>query len=278
MLRVRLMTAADLPLGLRLSRQAGWNQTEADWRRLLGLQPDGCFVAEWAGTPAGTTVTCIFGPVAWVAMVLVEESARGRGVGTALLREALAFLDRQQLATVRLDATPQGRPLYERLGFVEQFQVARYEGVLPPAPGGARRPPARAEHWPALAALDGQVTGLDRSRMLLRLFAEQPGWVHAARRGDRCTGFLAARPGDRAVQLGPWVGSLPAARRLVADACADHAGRRVLLDVPVPNAAAVRLAKDLGLTVQRFFTRMWRGAPARERLEGLWASSGPEKG
>ena len=51
MIRVRPLAAADLPLGLRLSQAAGWNQTEADWRRFLDLQPDGCFVAELDGTP-----------------------------------------------------------------------------------------------------------------------------------------------------------------------------------------------------------------------------------
>ena len=84
------MTAADVPLGLRLREQAGWNQTEADWRRFLDLQPDGCFVAELDGAAVGTTTTCVFGRVAWVGMVLVAEPARGRGVGAALLGAALA--------------------------------------------------------------------------------------------------------------------------------------------------------------------------------------------
>ncbi len=56
MLRVRPMSAADVPLGLRLRGQAGWNQTEADWRRFLGLQPDGCFVAELDGAPEQVAV------------------------------------------------------------------------------------------------------------------------------------------------------------------------------------------------------------------------------
>jgi hypothetical protein len=56
-IRIRPMTVLDLPLGLRLSRQAGWNQTGANWRHLLDLQPDGCFLAEWDGTPVATTTT-----------------------------------------------------------------------------------------------------------------------------------------------------------------------------------------------------------------------------
>ena len=88
MIRVRALTAADLPLGL--CGAAGWNQTEADWRRFLDLQPDGCFVAELDGASVGTTTTCVFSRVAWVAMALVAEAVRGRGVGAALLGAALA--------------------------------------------------------------------------------------------------------------------------------------------------------------------------------------------
>src|SRR5688500_8685777 len=67
MISIRPFIAADVPLGMRLKAQAGWNQTEADWRRMQGMQPDGCFVAELGGIAAGTVMTCIFGDVAWIA-------------------------------------------------------------------------------------------------------------------------------------------------------------------------------------------------------------------
>jgi predicted N-acetyltransferase YhbS len=276
MTHIRPLTAADLPLGLRLNRQAGWNQTEADWRRFLDLQPDGCFVAEHDGTPAGTTVTTLFGPVAWIAMVLVEEAVRGRGIGAALMHHALEFLDRRQVPTIRLDATPLGRPLYERLGFVEQFQLARYEGTLPSAEAGSDEAPA--EPWETLAALDEVVTGTDRRRLLFRLFAEHPEQVRSVQQDDRLAGFLTARPGRRAVQIGPCIAAPSAGPLLFAEAWRRHAGQRVFLDVPVANAAATRLAEAQGLTVQRHLTRMVRGRAQCERLDWLWASSGPEKG
>ena len=72
MIRVRGMTVDDVPLGMRLKGQAGWNQIEADWRRFLALEPDGCFVAELDGKPVATTTTCVFDSVAWIAMVLVD--------------------------------------------------------------------------------------------------------------------------------------------------------------------------------------------------------------
>jgi GNAT superfamily N-acetyltransferase len=272
------MTAADVPLGLHFSEAAGWNQLEADWRRALDLQSDGCFVAEQDGIPVGTTTTCILGRVAWIALVLVQESVRGQGIGKALMKHALDFLDQRQVASVRLDATPLGQPLYERLGFVEQFRLARYEGTLPTAPHVFGAEETVSADWEALAALDEQATGTDRRALLLRLFAEQPAGVRRMGDRERPRGFVALRAGRKSLQIGPCVADAESGPLLFADAWHRLAGRRVYVDIPLTNEPALRLAESQGLTVQRHLTRMCRGVPVCERLEWLWASSGPEKG
>jgi GNAT superfamily N-acetyltransferase len=288
------MTAADVPLGLRLREQAGWNQTEADWRRFLELWPDGCFVAELDGAAAGTAAAFVFGPVAWVAMVLVEESLRGRGVGSALMRHALDFLDRQAIRTVRLDATPLGRPLYEKLGFVAEHTLLRYAGTPGPTrergetenlagasgfeAAGVNVLPASAAHLDAIVRLDRAVTGAERGRLLRRLFAEAPERWRVAEKAGEVTGYLASRPGARAWQVGPCLGGPGAGAALLADAWQRHAGQPVFVDVPADHAATVAAAEAQGLSVQRSLLRMGRGPAAGEDVSRLWASSGPEKG
>src|SRR5687768_3853716 len=42
MFRIDALTLTDLPGALRLSAQAGWNQIDADWRRLVDLWPATC--------------------------------------------------------------------------------------------------------------------------------------------------------------------------------------------------------------------------------------------
>jgi GNAT superfamily N-acetyltransferase len=278
MIQIRLMTVADLPFGLHLSRQAGWNQTEADWRGFVNFQPDGCFMAEWERNAAGTTTTSIFGPVAWIAMVLVEESLRGRGIGKALLGHALEFLEQRGVTTVRLDATPLGQPLYERLGFVAQYRLARHEGTLRPAPKVSGTEIAKRDEWEELFALDHQITDTDRRSLLHLCFSEHPEAVCLVRQHGRPTGFLTSRPGMRAIQIGPCIASPDAGRLLFADPWHRFAGQRVCVDIPIPNQTATHLAQAQGLSVQRHLTRMCRGMRVCERLDYLWASSGPEKG
>jgi GNAT superfamily N-acetyltransferase len=284
MIQIRLMNARDLPLGMRLKDQAGWNQTEADWRRVLDLRPDGCFVAELDGVPVGTTAVCAFGPVAWVAMVLVEESVRGQGIGTALMRHALAFLEGQGARTIRLDATPLGRPVYEKLGFVEEYLLHRYEGVLPPAEeasAGHEESPvsaARSEHLEGVFQLDRAITGTDRQNLLRRLFTERPEAGRVVARANQVLGYLSWRPGSKAVHIGPCLAQGAAGSLLFADTWRRHAGQRVFIDIPAGNTAAVAAAMAQGLTAQRPLLRMCRGPRLDERFTEIWASFGPEKG
>jgi GNAT superfamily N-acetyltransferase len=277
-LRIRLLTTADIPFALGLSGLAGWNQTAVDWQRCLALQPDGCFVAEWQGTSVATTTTSIFGRIAWVAMVLVDETVRRRGIGRALMGHALDFLDRRGVATVRLQATPMGQPLYEQLGFKLEKTLTRYKGT--PGAGQAVQGVAVAgpDSWEGLLQLDSTMSGTDRRALLLALFRERPGDVRMVQGSDGAQGFLTARVGARAVQIGPCVATAEAGPLLLGDAWHRLAGQRVFIDIPNANAAARRVAEAQGLTVQRPLTRMSRGAPVSERVELLWASSGPEKG
>lgn len=272
------MTRTDLVHGLRLSDAAGWNQTERDWQRGFDLFPQGCFLAEAEGEVVGTVMSCRFGSIAWVAMMLVEPRFRRRGIGRALMEQALRHLEDGGIRTVRLDATPLGQPLYEQLGFVAQFRLARYAGPAPEGggatdPGITTVPPSR---WAELVAHDRTITGTERGELLRRLFGEHPEEVRGIEGAQGYHTWMASRAGRHAVQLGPCLGSEGA--RLLADACQRQAGKRVYFDAPVDHDGACRWAEQRGMTVQRHLTRMVRGEPVVERLELLWASSGPAKG
>ena len=278
MIQIRPMKVADLQLGLRLTRQAGWNQTESDWLRCMDLQPEGCFVAELDGASVGTTTTCVFGPVAWVAMVLVEVNARHKGVATALLKHALDFLDKQEVKTIRLDATSAGLPVYEKLGFTPEYQLTRYEGIAPHTGVQAHVTGATTSLWVDIVAFDRRMTGTHRGKLLTRLFEESPQAVHVLCRDGQLEGFVTLRHGANAIQIGPCIATPHAGPALLSDALGRCTGQLVFIDIPCDNARALRMAETSGLKVQRHFVRMYRGDRAKHCVDALWASSGPEKG
>ncbi len=272
------MTSADMPAALRLTEQAGWNQQEADWRRFLEMEPCACLVAERDTRLAGFTVTCVLGSVAWIAMVLVDTNFQHQGIATALVQHALEGLENQGVATVRLDATRMGVGLYERLGFVTDYQVTRYEGQAPTLRLHPQVLGADTDSLPGVVALDARAAGADRGPYLKRFFADSPHGTRVCYQDDRLAGFITTRTGSHAIQIGPCIASPQAGLLLLEDMVHRCRGEHIYIDVPADHAAAVDAVEAFGLTAQRHFTRMVRGFhPVGERT-WLWSSSGPEKG
>lgn len=277
-MNIRKMTLADLPFAMRLKAEAGFNQTEADWRRFVELQPNGCFVAELDGEPSGTVATFVFESIGWIAMLLVARPVRGRGIGTQLVKHALDYLETRGVTTVRLDATPLGRPIYERLGFVAEYELLRMEGV---SPGSESRPaePISAEQLGAVLELDQEITGTNRRRLIERLFKEAPNAMCGIEDAGKLSGYVTFREGTQAAQLGPGIAlNAEVGQSLGNTAMQRLKGRPVFVDIPADNHAAVDWAQAKHLLVQRPFTRMRRGEPIDDNPRCLWASSGPEKG
>ncbi|GGN11606.1 acetyltransferase [Dyadobacter beijingensis] len=275
---IRTMLASDIPFGMQLVQQAGWNQLEADWNRALALHPEGCFVAERGNIPAGTVTTCYFGSVAWIAMVLVDTAARNQGIGQKLMEHALAHLDSLGIETQRLDATVFGKGLYEKLGFAEEYEVVRMKGIAK-APGSLGDEAVRwSAHTPAapLFGLDYRVTATRREAFLQSLAHDNTFYYSLLEDG---LAYAGSRKGRNAVQIGPAIAATPEAGRQLCDAMLHHYdGLPVFVDIPVANKAAMRWAKANGLEEQRRFVRMFKGKKLNDIPESIWASSGPEKG
>jgi GNAT superfamily N-acetyltransferase len=278
-MNIRKLKAADIPFGLRLTAQNHWNQLEGDWRRQLDLEADGCFLAERAGLPIGTACCCVFDDVAWISLVLVDKAQRGQGVGSALLRHVVQYLEARGVASIRLDATPLGQPIYEKFGFLGDFTLTRFEGTLPAAlqeaPGA--EPMTRAD-LAAVCRLDEGVTRTRREKLLRHLVDAYPGVSRKFAPDGELEGFSLARPGAHAWQIGPIQGSPQAGRVLVLDAARRFAGQPVYLDVPADHAEAVAMVRALDLAPQRPFLRMSRGRRGQENLALFLSGFGPEKG
>ncbi len=274
------MTTVDIPLGLKLARQAGWNQIESDWRRFLAMQPDGCFVGQLDEAAVATTAAFIFGPVAWIAMVLVDIESRRKGIATTLLKHALDFLDRQGVETVRLDATAAGQPVYEKLGFVPEYPLTRYMGTVQPSPSpsGLTLPPIVPLQVEEVIAFDRRMTATGREKMLARLFKESPDLTRIMARECQLEGYVTGRRGANATLIGPCIATAYAGPALLGDALNRCAGQPAFVDVPRDNTPAIEIVEKSGLTAQRHFTRMCRGVRIQDRVDAIWASSGPEKG
>src|SRR5690625_367552 len=139
-IELRRMGPRDIPFAMRLKEVADWNQLPEDWEFLLEAGSDGNLVALLDGRPAGTVTTLTYGDrFSWIGMVRVDPQMRRRGVGTRLLEAAIERARRH--GDVLLDATPEGKLLYETLGFVagQEIQIGRASCRERGECGGGRR-------------------------------------------------------------------------------------------------------------------------------------------
>ena len=157
---VRPMVVSDVGAADDLRRAVGWNQAASHWNLMLALEPRGCFVATTGTRLIGTVTTTTYGDrLAWIGMMVVDPEFRGRGIARRLMGEAIDWIRGKGIATIRLDATPAGRPLYSKLGFVEETSMQRW--LRPPGPtlpeGAVDLAGPRLllpEDWDAVDALD----------------------------------------------------------------------------------------------------------------------------
>jgi len=277
---VRLLGESDIPAALRLKELAQWNQTEADWRRLLLMEPNGCFCATIDGEVVGTTTTTSYGDeLAWIGMVLVDPSRRKFGIGTTLMRAAVAYLSDLGVSTIKLDATPAGHSLYERLGFEKESLIERWEGIA--TASGVTCSTWDAEARNEVLVLDRDAFGADRSKLIELLIQDSclPPLKATAKDG-LLSGFALARQGSKAVYLGPLVANgADAATKLLDGLLSYVAGQRVYIDLNPDFLEGRKILSERGLVKQRDLFRMSYGKERRAGSSPLvFAIAGPETG
>ncbi len=281
-LQIRRLQESDLDFADSIRELAGWNQLPGDWRRLLAHDPDGCFLAEWNGQPAGTATTTVYRTdLAWIGMVIVHPDLRRHGIGRALLNHCIGHLQDAGVASIKLDATPLGKTVYGRLGFVDEWGLARWEaeGLRLDEIEDPRIEWLGKEPAPSMLDLDHEAFGVSRARMLQQLASQSEMLLR--RSADRkVDGYGMLRPGRNAFYLGPIVAANDEAGEAIVRALlARVRGRRVFWDVPDDTHGAMRLVKELGFTQQRVLTRMFLGANETPgRPDRIWALAAPEIG
>lgn len=273
---VRLLSPDDLAAALALSSTAGWNQRLDDWRMLLRLAPAGSFAALVDGRIVGTAIGIDYGGFAWIAMMLVDPAQRGRGIGRRLLEAAMSAVPSDR--PIRLDATPLGRPLYQRYGFEDESTLTRYlipasdsppSGVVQAdrsgAPGGqpgrsfSRVRQLTARDIPAVGELDKEVFGGHRNRVLEWALHNAPPLGQIVESGEKLAHYSFGRRGRLFDQIGPVVaGDDGTAQALVSASLAGAVGRPVLVDAFDSHCTFTAWLRACGFQAQRPLFRMCR--------------------
>lgn len=278
--RIDNLSFADIDNAFRLAVSEGWNQTKKDWLRLLQHEPTGCFGAYSHGRLVGTVTTSIYGmEVAWVGMMLVHREHRGLGVGRKLMLAALEYA-KTRVSTVKLDATPAGRVLYETLGFVPEVGIERWErGGASPRPD-AHMVASEKEIAHDICKIDRTAFGTDRAKMLMLLVQQSCIRPMLVRENGSAAGYAMARSGSRSMYVGPVVSidtvQTPA---LVGRLLEQFEALAIYVDFHRGSATGSTILSSRGFVKQRDLTRMYWGERSGAGLSpSIFSIAGPEIG
>lgn len=234
---------------------------EMHWIRAIGAGE--VFLAEDDGVVVGAGAALHLGATGWIGGISVVPHARGRGLGGALTEASVDWLRDRGTTTVLLYATDLGRPVYERLGFVDDGSADVWVGQAPdPVPTRGVRP-GRPGDVDAALEIDAAATGEDRSTIGRALWPTR-AFVFEGGRGAAIGGRFG---GGTVVAHDPEAGAA-----LLPTSLAAQIGQ-IRAAAPTENAAAAETLRAAGF--RRDFTtprmRLGPAVPARpDRLFRLY--------
>ena len=258
------MTLNDIGSLMEIKNHIGWNQLESDFKFLIEYYPQHCFTAYSEGRVIGSVTGINYeNKIAWIGMVMVHEEFRGMGVSKLLMNAVLDSM--KDCKCIKLDATPAGQPVYEKMGFAPEWSITRMintEFVCKTKTVESRAEPVWEDDMGEICMIDQGIFGADRSCLLRRLLREYPDLAFkiTSSESGKITGFCFGRNGHKYRQIGPVVaGNSLDAFELFKAASVCRGDNSLVLDVIDAHTDFVDAMRHIGFIAQRPLLRMFKG-------------------
>ncbi|MEJ8548102.1 GNAT family N-acetyltransferase [Brevibacillus borstelensis] len=272
-LRMDELTAEDIPGLIELSASVGWDYHEAELATLLtagrvfGHRDD-------QGKVRSSAAIILYGEtLASIGMVIVHPECRGMGLGKQVTQACIDIASSSALAkslpgnsgtseesgsgtairiktvtekaspseetVLMLIATPEGKPMYESMGFVSVDCVHKYLCEAYQPPQRLRGPESdlsvqelTGEHLEQVIRLDREAVGAERRRFLLHRIRQAKKRVVLKGKDGAIVGYGLAVEGPVNIILGPIVAfDSQGAEQIVEELASGYRGR-LRIDVP----------------------------------------------
>ena len=255
------MGAGDIDGAVALNAEAGWNQIAADWRFRLAVGAgtgivDDRLIATSMLLPQGERF-------AWIAMILVTAARQRQGLASELMHRCIARANDMGVIA-GLDATAAGRQVYLPLGFRDIYPLTRWQADAPVdalvvgAPENGVRP-LRADDLERVAEWDAKISGAPRRNLLAHLLGRCPERAFILEDGADVRGFVLARDGRLATQIGPLSAEDDDAAIALLRASLGAGSGSVFLDAGDHHGPLAEVLADAGFQEQRGYMRMLLG-------------------
>ena len=257
---IRHATRAELDIIIDWAAREGWNPGLEDANAFWAADPQGYWVAtEDDALAAAISIVRYGGHYAFLGLYIAEPACRGRGIGLALWKQAIASAEGR---TIGLDGVVARQDDYRKSGFAWSHANIRYGGAVDVTePPGTHLIDAAPVHAAALIDYDRRFNPARRDAFLHEWTKQLPSRRSVVLLRD---GTIAGYGTIRACRDGFKIGPLFADNETGADLifrklAAGAKGARVYLDIPEPNGAARALCARYNMTPVFETARMYRG-------------------
>jgi len=275
-LTVRTMNRDDIDLAVSWAGQEGWNPGLHDAESFYAVDPNGFFMAEVDGEPAGCISAVAYDETfGFVGFYITRPEMRHHSVGMALLHAAKGYMGDR---TIGADGVMNMLDKYTQIGFRIAHNNARYEGIGAVADVSGTVDLADVP-FEELAAYDRRFFPAPRTAFLKSWISRPGSQSRAVLVDGSLAGYGVIRPCRRGFKIAPLFADSPEiAEGLFAALSSAVAGEPVILDIPVCNGAARALVDRHGMNMVFETARIYRGEPPDLPLDRIYGITSFELG
>lgn len=289
-IKLRQLNENDVDFVFDLCTLENFGYLRRDIKRYVDLEPYGCFLAEIDGKKAGHVFSISYGKLGWIGLLIVHPSFRGKGIGTALTRTAINYLRDKNTKCIKLQAALKAVRLYTRLGFRKEFDSLGFTGKIRTKaffkplhlPDNTVKPLVGVDLH-RISTFDAQYFGDNRLKVLKFLLKEGRDGCFVAEIKGRLVGYIMSRETQNGYRVGPWIcePNYPEIAEKLFLKCLETFDKNayVFLGVPAINPLSVNILRRHQFERTSKSIQMFQGGkPRSERVRGVFAIGGPEKG
>ena len=205
MFHVEKMKTEDFPFAVQLANTMNWNMTINDFKFMLKLEPQGCFVQFHSKKRVGIATSVSFGKIGWFGNFIVKENIRGKGAGSLLIKTAIDYLKNQGVETIGLYAYPHLVKFYESFGFESDVDFLVLKGNAATLPSHEMLKAATKRDIPELIDVDCECFGANRKKLLELMLLNKANLCFVSTERGKITGYVAAKVYGEMAEVGPLI-------------------------------------------------------------------------
>ncbi|OAP40572.1 GCN5 family acetyltransferase [Sinorhizobium glycinis] len=257
---IRRATRAELDTIIDWAAREGWNPGLEDANAFWAADPEGYWVATEGETLAAAISLVRYGAqYAFLGLNIADPAFRGRGIGLALWKRAIASAEGR---VIGLDGVVAQQDNYRKSGFAWAHANVRYGGALDVSePPGTHLIDVAPVHVTALTDYDRRFNPARREAFLYEWTKQLPTRRSVLLlRDGTIVGYGTIRGCREGLKIGPLFADNETGADLIFRKLAAGAkGARVYLDIPEPNSSARALCERYNMKPVFETARMYRG-------------------